>query len=154
MWCPDFTVRIERSTLDALDRVIVAAVGITTVALAQADRAGDLTFPQWRVLVVVGERPSGVRVSEIARRIGASSPSASRLIRRMERAGLVTTERDESDRRATLVRLTAAGARVRSTVIDHRRRLVARLFRSHAGQLPRDLDQGLQKIGDVLSTDP
>ncbi len=146
-------MRIERSTLDALDRVIVAAVGITTVALAQADRAGELTFPQWRVLVVVGDRPSGVRVSEIARRIGASSPSASRLIRRMERAGMVSTERDEADRRATLVRLTPAGARVRSTVIDRRRRLVAQLFRSHAGRLPRDLDQGLRAIGEVLSTD-
>ncbi len=146
-------MRVERSTLDALDRVIVASVGITTVALAQADRAGELTFPQWRVLVVVGERPSGVRVSEIARRVGASSPSASRLIRRMELAGMVTTERDENDRRATLVRLTAAGARVRSTVIDRRRRLVARLFRSHAGRLPRDLDLGLQAIGEVLSAD-
>ena len=146
-------MQVGRSTLEALDRVIVAAVGITTVALAQADRAGDLTFPQWRVLVVVGERPSGVRVSEVARRIGASSPSASRLIRRMERAGLVTTARDETDRRATLVGLSDAGARVRSTVISHRRRLVARLFRSHKGRLPRDLDHGLKAIGEVLSSD-
>jgi DNA-binding MarR family transcriptional regulator len=146
-------VKIEPSTLEALDKVIVAAVGITTVALAQADGVGDLTFPQWRVLVVVGERPAGVRVSEIAKRIGASSPSASRLIRRMERAGMVSTERDETDRRATLVRLTEAGARVRALVIDRRRRLVRRLFRSHAGRLPRDLEQGLHVIGQVLSAD-
>src|SRR5438128_8853453 len=146
-------MQVERSTLEALDRVIVAAVGITTVALAQADRAGELTFPQWRILVVVGECPLGVRVNEIALRIGASSPSASRLIRRMERAGLVMSARDESDRRATLVRLTDAGARVRSTVISHRRRVIARLFRSHDGRLSPDLYQGLKTIGEVLSPD-
>ena len=146
-------MRVERSTLSALDEVIVASIGITTLALAQADRAGELTFPQWRVLVVVGEQPSGVRVSDIALRIGASSPSASRLIRRMELAGMVSALRDESDRRATLVRLTAKGARLRSTVIEIRRRLVAGLFRSHGGRLPRDLDEGLRAIGEILSGD-
>jgi DNA-binding MarR family transcriptional regulator len=147
-------MRIERSTLDALDRVIVAAVGTTTIALAEANPAGDLTFPQWRVLVVVGEAASGLWVSEIAHRIGSSSPSASRLIRRMERAGLVSAERDERDRRATVVRLTRQGAQLRSTVIAHRRRMVGRLFRRHEGSVPRDLDAGLHAIADVLTRNP
>src|SRR5919204_209629 len=96
-WCLATPMHIERSILDALDQLIVAAVGTTTMALAEANAAGELTFPQWRVLVVIGETPSGLHVSEIAGRIGSSSPSASRLIRRMERAGLVKTERDERD---------------------------------------------------------
>jgi DNA-binding MarR family transcriptional regulator len=147
-------MHIERSTLDALDRVIVAAVGMTTVALAQANPAGELTLPQWRVLMVIGQTPSGVRVSDIARRIGSSSPSASRLIRRMERAGLVSTERDERDRRATLVRLTDSGAKLRSAVIAHRRHVVARLFREREGLLPQDLGSGLNAIGEILSSYP
>ncbi len=144
-------MRIDRSTLEALDRVVVAAVGITTLALAQADSA-DLTFPQWRVLVVIGEHPPGLRVNEIAARIGASSPSASRLVRRMERAGLLRAERDEGDRRATLVRLTDEGGRVRSTVLGDRRRLMSRLFRKREGSLPRQLEPGLQEIAAILSS--
>jgi DNA-binding MarR family transcriptional regulator len=145
-------MRLEGSTLDALDRLIMAAVGITTVALAQANPARELTFPQWRVLVVLGETPSGMRVSDIARRIGSSSPSASRLIRRMERAGLVSTERDESDRRATVVRLSRGGAKLRSRVVAHRRRLVARLLHERQGTLPSDLESGLLIIADTLSS--
>jgi DNA-binding MarR family transcriptional regulator len=145
-------MRIERSTLEALDSVIVAAVGTTTVALAEANPGGELTFPQWRVLVVVGETRSGVRVSDIASRIGSSSPSTSRLIRRMERAGLVSAERDERDRRATIVRLTSPGAKLRSRVIAQRRRLVARLFRDREGVLPGGLESGLLTIADILSS--
>ena len=145
-------MRLERSTLEALDQIMIGAVALTALALAEASSASDITLPQWRVLVVVGETAAGLRVKEIAEHIGASSPSASRLIRRMERAGLVTSDRDDSDRRATIVRLTRQGATVRSSVLAERGRLLKLRFGSYPGRLPRDLDRGLRMIGEILSS--
>ena len=145
-------MRLERSTLEALDAIMVGAVAVTALALAEVDPIPEITLPQWRVLVLVGETRAGLRVKEVATRIGASSPSASRLIRRMERAGFVTAVRDETDRRATIVRLTPEGAMVRSTVLAHRRRLIKQRFGSHEGRLSPDLDRGLKTIGEILST--
>ena len=59
--------------------------------------------------LVVGAATDGIRVGEIAGRIGSAVPTTSRLVRRLERRGLVAAERDEADRRATLVRLTPTG---------------------------------------------
>src|SRR5438045_1366818 len=89
---------VESDVLAALSRVVAAGVGLTARALAQTEAADDHTLAQWRTLVVIGR---GMRVGEVAVRIGASGSSASRLVRRLERRGLATTERDEADRRAT-----------------------------------------------------
>jgi DNA-binding MarR family transcriptional regulator len=113
--------------VDVLERLVFGAVGLTTVALEEAGAAVDLTFPQWRVLVVVGERPAGIRVGLVAGRIGAAVPSTSRLLRRMEKRGLVDSARDETDRRATLVRLTPVGQRVRDRIVERRRALIRAL---------------------------
>ena len=87
---------------------MVESVGITTIAMQQASPDLELSFPQWRALVVVGSG-DGIRVGDIAGRIGSAVLSTSRLVRRLERRGLVIAERDDADRRATLVRLTPAG---------------------------------------------
>src|SRR5574337_747844 len=102
----------DPALVDVLERLVVGAVGLTTVALEEEGAAVELTFPQWRALVVVGERTSGIRVGLVAVRIGASVPATSRLLRRMEDRGLVRSARDESDRRATLVGLAVADPRL------------------------------------------
>ena len=73
-----------------------------------------------------------------------SLPSASRLARRLERHGPVTSERDEHDRRVTRLRATHAGLELRDAVVRHRREAVARLLRDR--QVPRDLSGGLAAI--------
>lgn len=141
----------DAKLLDPLEGIVFGAIGLTTVALQRATPDVELTFAQWRVLVVVGEHEDGLRVGEVAARVGASLPSASRLIRRMERHGLVTSERDAGDRRATLVRLTGAGQGVRSEVVRARRALIVGLLAERDGQLPNDLEAGLQAIADAMS---
>lgn len=126
---------VPNALVDALERLIVGAVGMTALALSEAELPVDLTLPQWRVLVIVTES-DGLRVGEIAGRVGVGLPSASRLIRRLEDRGLVTTERDESDRRATLVRATDQGRRVRTTLVRKRRRLIADALEATSEPLP------------------
>ena len=105
--------------IDLLERLVVGAVAVTERAIAAA--GADLTFVQWRVLLIVGEQPGGATVGEIASRIGANESPASRLVSRLKRRGVVRTERDAADGRVTRVHLTEAGQAMRTQVLDHRR---------------------------------
>ena len=134
--------------LERLELLLFGAIGLTSVALSDAAMS-DLTLAQWRALVVLG-RTDGIRVGDAAARIGMSLPSASRLIRRLEGRGYVTSERDETDRRGTIIRLTAEGARVRAAVIARRRELMNAALAQHGERLPQDLSRGLHTIAQAF----
>jgi DNA-binding MarR family transcriptional regulator len=106
--------------VDAAEQLVVAGVALTARALAGAGGM-DLTFPQWRVIVVLGQNPGGLTVSEVAARIGVTLPATSRQLRRLERKRLVHTQPDEADRRATRASLTVEGEQVRRRITDFRR---------------------------------
>ncbi len=107
--------------VDALERIVVGAVGLTTRALAEAAPEMELTFPQWRAILILGALPDGARVGEVAARVGVTLPATSRLLRRLEHRGLVSLTTDEADRRATRARLTVRGSDVRGAILDYRR---------------------------------
>lgn len=128
-----------------LERISVGAVAMTTRALAEADTgAAELTFPQWRVMMILGDRPDGARVGEVATRVGVTLPATSRLLRRLSGRGLVALATDELDHRATRARLTPEGERVRHAILAHRRRrleeIASRIGDGHHEALLRDLD--------------
>jgi DNA-binding MarR family transcriptional regulator len=135
---------VPADIIESLEMLMFGAVGMTTLALSAAS-AGELTLSQWRALVVIG-KVDAVRVGDIALAVGISLPSASRLVQRLERRHLVTTERDEADRRATLVRLTAKGHELRDEVVARRRGLMESALAAHAPTLPRGLMAGLAAI--------
>ncbi len=110
---------------DALELIAFGSVAITTLTLVEL--AVDITFPQWRVLVVIGPRPDGLTVSEIADRLGAALSPTSRLVGRLRSRGLVVTEKDPGDRRITRVRLAERGAELRASVFSRRRARLAML---------------------------
>ncbi len=114
----------EEGLVGALERLIAGGVGITTRALADSHPEVEITLPQWRALVIVASG-DGARVGEIARRLGRPLPTTSRMVRRLERRGLVTTARDESDRRATKVVATTLGWQVWRDIVARRRQLIA-----------------------------
>lgn len=134
--------------IESLELLVFEAIGMTAVALSLVS-TGELTLAQWRALVVLG-RGDGLRVGEIAQAVGMSLPSTSRLIQRLERRGLVTTERDQSDRRATLVRLTESGKEVREAVVKRRREMMEAALERHAPRLPRGLAPGLNAIATAF----
>lgn len=116
----DRAVQTER-LVDALERIVIGAVSLTTRALAEAAPGADLTFPQWRAIVVLGEDDDGARVGAVALRVGTTQPATGRLLRRLERRGLVVLATDETDRRATRASLTHEGRQVRAAIIASRR---------------------------------
>ena len=121
-----------------VERIVLAGIAITTRALAGASSAYELTFPQWRVLFIVGESNDGATVSEVATRLGVTVPATSRQIRRMGRRGLVDIGQDESDHRAVRARLTAHGQAMRSAILSYRRRqIVETVARVHLSSATR-----------------
>ena len=62
-----------------------------------------------RLLFEIGSKPGGAVVRELRDRLGLDSGYLSRLLRRLEEEGLVTTGADADDARRRVVRLTPAG---------------------------------------------
>ena len=110
---------MTEDALDVLEQLFVAGVAITARALTRGG-GQDLTFPQWRVLVVLGAARDGATVSEVASRVGVTIPATSRQLRRLARRGLVVIEPDTEDRRATRARETVLGETVRRRIIEFR----------------------------------
>jgi DNA-binding MarR family transcriptional regulator len=110
--------------IESLERIAVASVAMTARALAET-AGSELTFLGWRTLVVVGGAGEPIRLSDLAERLGVSRPSASKLVRRMVRRGLLELGADPSDRRGIRLRLSPEGARLRDGVIERRRQLIA-----------------------------
>jgi len=119
----------EDTLTDDLERIAMGVVGLTTRALAMADTGLELTFPQWRALLVLGEGEDGARIGEVAARVGVTLPATSRLLRRLERRGLTALAVDAQDRRATRVRLTDRGSAVRAAILAYRRAAIMDLAR-------------------------
>ena len=133
-----------------LERIAVGAVGLTTRALAQADTGFELTFAQWRALLVLGEGEEGARIGEVAARVGVTLPATSRLLRRLERRGLTTLAADQQDRRATRARLTDHGRVVREAILTHRRTALREVASALHEPDRLDLARGLRAIAAEL----
>ena len=89
---------------------------------AEMQAARDLTFRWYDVLVHLEDAEHGLRMTEVANRILASKSGLTRVIDRMEEAGLVRRERPPDDRRAINVFITPEGlAALTSARAVHRR---------------------------------
>lgn len=139
----------DERVVDAVERIILGGVAITARSLE--GEAEELTFPQWRVLTIVGEQQASTHVGGVGQRVGVSAPSASRLLRRLEDRGLIELQRDATDRRFMRVRLTETGQAVRRGVIERRRILIREALSADARPLPRDVFAALGVLGEALT---
>jgi DNA-binding MarR family transcriptional regulator len=79
-------------------------------AAAELLRPYGLTPTQYNVLRILrGAGPEGLPCSEIGARMVTHEPDVTRLLDRLHRAGHVSRERAESDRRVVLTRITPEG---------------------------------------------
>ncbi|MFI6579594.1 MarR family winged helix-turn-helix transcriptional regulator [Embleya sp. NPDC050493] len=69
-------------------------------------------------ILSVLEREGPLGISELGVRLGVDQSTASRQVRPLEAAGLVARDPDPADRRASLLRVTEAGLRLRARVRD------------------------------------
>jgi DNA-binding MarR family transcriptional regulator len=91
-----------------------ASRAITDVYRPVLDELG-LTYPQYLVLIALGERPDEPStVGQLGATLQLDSGTLSPLLKRLELAGLVSRRRSERDERVVEVSLTARGRDLRA----------------------------------------
>jgi DNA-binding MarR family transcriptional regulator len=114
-----------------------------------ADDAPTMTATQRIALVELGE-DGPLRLNDLARRMGTSTPTASRAVDALETLGLVTRAPESGDRRALSIEVTGRGR----DLLDERLRRAARAFQPAAATLSatdrRELLALLSQLTDAL----
>jgi DNA-binding MarR family transcriptional regulator len=98
--------------------------------------------PQYNVLRILrGHGGDGLPCQEIAAQMITRMPDITRLVDRLEQAGLVRRARTEQDRRVVLVKITRPGldllARLDKPLLDLHRRQLRHLTREELAELNR-----------------
>jgi DNA-binding MarR family transcriptional regulator len=79
----------------------------------QIIRPFNISMTQYNVLRILrGAEPTGRTCGEIGERMIAREPDVTRLLERMEKAGLIRRSRDSEDRRVVVTRITDAGLKL------------------------------------------
>jgi DNA-binding MarR family transcriptional regulator len=110
-------------------------------------RERGLTQTQYNVLRILRGGPrEGYACQAIGERLLTRVPDVTRLIDRMEKAGLVTRSRGAEDRRVVLIRLTAKGRKVCDALDGPVLELHRSQFPGVARRHLRDLNELLQEV--------
>lgn len=89
---------------------IVRTGNLLTDAFERLLKPHGITGTQYNVLRILrGAEPGGLCRNEVRDRLLSRMPDATRLLDRMEEAGLVTRSREDGDRRLVTTRITAKG---------------------------------------------
>lgn len=89
-----------------------ASLAMTKLYKPLLDELG-LTYPQYLAMLALWEE-DGLSVSALGERLTLDSGTLTPLLKRLEAMGLVARQRDAQDERRVLVRLSAAGRRLKS----------------------------------------
>ena len=129
-----------------LEAVLTASRALVAMAARSlADAGEDVTLTQYRSLVVLASRgPQGV--ATLAEAVAVTPPTASRLVERLVRKGLVRRRTDPHDRRQVRIGLTDAGRSLIDQVTERRRQEIAQLLTSIEPKLQRDMAAGLRQL--------
>jgi DNA-binding MarR family transcriptional regulator len=118
--------RIANEAWEALLRAQATVVR----ELSAGDVWGDLSPREYGVLYALSGAPDGLRITELRNDVLLTQPGISRLIARLEAAGLVQRVDDPDDGRACRIRLTDEGARAQRHVGVRHGRHVAQTMTS------------------------
>src|SRR5688572_7600352 len=110
-------------------------------ALGEAFKPYGITSTQYNVLRILrGAGTAGLCRNEVRDRLVAQVPDVTRLLDRMEEAGLIERERETADRRMVTTRITAEGLRLLKALDEP----VLALHRAQLGRLSR------QQLADLI----
>jgi DNA-binding MarR family transcriptional regulator len=124
-----------------------SALALTDVLDAELERDAGIPLRWYDALVHLEEAPEGLRMNELAERILYSKSGFTRVVDRMEEAGLVRRVRPESDRRSILVMLTATGRATMERARRHHRHAIDQHFARHLSDADvKALTRALDKL--------
>jgi DNA-binding MarR family transcriptional regulator len=108
-----------------------SALALIDVLDAELERDAGIALRWYDVLVKLEEMPHGLRMNELAERILYSKSGFTRVVDRMEEAGLVRRVRPQNDRRSILVFMTEEGRSTMEHARRHHRHAIEEHFSSH-----------------------
>ncbi len=108
-----------------------SALALVDVLDAELERDAGIPLRWYDAMVHLEETPDGLRMNELAERILYSKSGFTRVVDRMEEAGLVRRVRPENDRRSILVILTDAGRNTLEQARRHHRHGIEQHFSRH-----------------------
>lgn len=118
-------------------------------------RKAGLSMATYNVLRILrGSEPSGKTCTQVGVDMVAQVPDVTRLIDRLEKAGLVSRSRENADRRIVRVRITAKGlellGRMDRPVLDLHRAQLGHMGVQALGNLSELLCRARHAPGDLL----
>jgi DNA-binding MarR family transcriptional regulator len=139
------TPSIER--LRAWRLYFESAMALVDVLDAELQRDAGIPMRWYDALVHLEETPDGLRMNELAERILYSKSGFTRVVDRMEDAGLVRRVRPEHDRRSILVVLTGEGREKMEEARRHHRHSIEQHFSAHLAETDvKALARALEKL--------
>jgi len=108
-----------------------------------------LSVPQLRVLAFLGRSP-GASLSAVADLDGVTAATASAMVERLVRRGLVSRQADPQERRRVKLSLTQEGVTLLEGARAHARGRVAERMRLFTGEELAVLAQGLELLRHLL----
>src|SRR6478672_4569906 len=126
---------------------IESALALVDVLDTELEQAAGVSQRWYDVLVHLEESPQGIPMNELAERILYSKSGFTRVVDRMEDAGLVRRTRPEDDRRTILIVLTDEGIAMLKHARRHHRDGIQRHFSAHLTDADvKALTRALEKI--------
>ena len=124
-----------------------SALALHDVLDAELERDAGISLRWYDALVHLEETPDGLRMNELAERILYSKSGFTRVVDRMEEAGLLRRVRPENDRRSILVVLTDQGRDTLEQARRHHRHAIEQHFSRHlSGTDIKALTRTLEKL--------
>ena len=126
-----------------------SALALLDLLDAELEQAAGIPQRWYDVLVHLEESPQGIPMNELADRILYSKSGFTRVVDRMEEAGLVRRVRPEKDRRTILILLTDNGTETLLNARRHHRDGIQRHFSQHLTDTDiKALSRALEKISN------
>src|SRR4051812_27484174 len=124
-----------------------SALALIDVLDRELERDAGIPMRSYDVLVHLEETPDGLRMNELAERILYSKSGFTRVVDRMEAAGLVLRARQETTRRSILIVLTAQGrATMEQARLRHRHGIEQHFSRHLSDRDVAALTRALDKL--------
>ena len=124
-----------------------SALALGDVLDTELEQAVGIPQRWYDVLVHLEESPDGIRMNELAERILYSKSGFTRVIDRMEEAGLVARVRPADDRRSILVVLTDKGTETMEEARRYHRDGIEQHFSRHLTDADiKALTRALEKV--------
>jgi DNA-binding MarR family transcriptional regulator len=124
-----------------------SALALIDVLDSALERDAGIPLRLYDVLIHLEDFPEGLRMNDLAQRILYSKSGLTRVVDRLEDAGLVRRVRPESDRRSIFVVLTDDGRAMIDRARRHHRHAIEQHFSEHLSDTDiKALTRALEKL--------